>query len=92
MIPALAAAGRNIRSAVAGTNEIRCNWGIVIDKVSGKLTVFFEGPFWVGVFERISDGKLSVCKVMFGAEPQRIFMAQGVAEVMECSNMVSKNI
>lgn len=35
-----------------------------------SLTVFFEDPFWVGVFERISDGKLSVCKVTFGAEPK----------------------
>ncbi len=41
-----------------------------MDKVSGKLTVFFEDPFWVGVFERVSDGELSVCKVMFGAEPK----------------------
>ncbi len=41
-----------------------------MDKVSGKLTVFFEKPFWVGVFERVSDGKLSVCKVTFGAEPK----------------------
>lgn len=41
-----------------------------MDKVSGKLTVFFEESFWVGVFERISDGKLSVCKVTFGAEPK----------------------
>lgn len=41
-----------------------------MDKTSGKLTVFFEDPFWVGVFERVSDGKLSVCKVTFGAEPK----------------------
>ena len=41
-----------------------------MDKVSGKLTVFFEEPFWVGVFERVSDGKLSVCKATFGAEPK----------------------
>ncbi|HJB16637.1 MAG TPA: YjdF family protein [Candidatus Blautia excrementipullorum] len=41
-----------------------------MDKVSGRLTVFFEEPFWIGVFERISDGKLSVCKVTFGAEPK----------------------
>ena len=41
-----------------------------MDKVSGKLTVFFEEPFWIGVFERISEGKLSVCKVTFGAEPK----------------------
>ena len=41
-----------------------------MEEQSGKLTVFFEAPFWVGVFERISDGKLSVCKVTFGAEPK----------------------
>lgn len=41
-----------------------------MDKVSGKLTVFFEEPFWVGEFECVSDGKLSVCKVTFGAEPK----------------------
>ena len=34
-------------------------------KVSGKLTVYFEQPFWVGVFERIEDGKLSVAKITF---------------------------
>ena len=41
-----------------------------MDKVSGKLTVFFEEPFWVGIFEHIQDGKLSVAKVTFGAEPK----------------------
>jgi hypothetical protein len=44
--------------------------GILMDKASGKLTVYFEEPFWVGVFERIEDGKLSVAKVTFGAEPK----------------------
>ena len=32
------------------------------------LTVYFDEPFWVGVFERTEDGRLSVCKVTFGAE------------------------
>lgn len=41
-----------------------------MDKVSVKLTVFFEEPFWIGVFERISEGKLSACKMTFGAEPK----------------------
>jgi len=41
-----------------------------MDKVSGKLTVFFEEPFLGGVFERVSDGQLSVCKVTFDAEPK----------------------
>lgn len=36
----------------------------------GKLTVFFEEPFWVGVFERIENGKMSVSKVTFGSEPK----------------------
>ena len=38
--------------------------------VSGKLTVYFEEPFWVGVFERIEDGNVSVAKFTFGAEPK----------------------
>ena len=38
--------------------------------MKASLTVFFEEPFWVGVFERIEDGKLSACKVTFGAEPK----------------------
>ena len=29
-----------------------------------------EGPFWVGVFERIENRKLSVAKVTFGVEPK----------------------
>ena len=41
-----------------------------MDKVSGKLTVYFEEPFWVGIFECIEDDKLSVAKVTFGAEPK----------------------
>ena len=41
-----------------------------MDKVSVKMTVFFEAPFWVGVFERISEKELTVCRVTFGAEPK----------------------
>ncbi len=32
--------------------------------------MYYEDPFWVAVFERISDGKLEACKVTFGAEPK----------------------
>ena len=45
-----------------------------MDKVSGKLTVYFEEPFWVGVFERIESGKLSVAtvsKVHLGAPKEQ---------------------
>ena len=41
-----------------------------MDKVNGKLTVYFEDPFWVGVFERIENGKLTVAKLTFGTEPK----------------------
>ena len=41
-----------------------------MDRGKAGLTVFFEGPFWVGVFERVEDGKLSVCRVVFGSEPR----------------------
>ena len=41
-----------------------------MDKVNGRLTVYFEEPFWVVIFEHIEDGKLSVAKVTFGVEPK----------------------
>ena len=37
--------------------------------VESKLTIYYEEPFWVGVFEDLDGKKLSVCKVVFGAEP-----------------------
>lgn len=41
-----------------------------MDKVNSKLTVYFEDPFWIGVFERVEEGRLAVAKVTFGAEPR----------------------
>ena len=38
--------------------------------MEAKLTVYFEDPFWVGVFERIEGDRLSASKVTFGAEPK----------------------
>ena len=35
-----------------------------------SLTVFFQEPCWIGVFERVENGRLSVCKVTFGTEPK----------------------
>ena len=31
-----------------------------MNETIGALTVYFDSPFWVGVFERIEDGKLSL--------------------------------
>ena len=41
-----------------------------MDRGKAGLTVYFEGPFWVSVFERVEDGRLSVCRVVFGSEPR----------------------
>lgn len=41
-----------------------------MDRASGSLTVYFEDPFWVGVFELVENGKLTASKVTFGAEPK----------------------
>ena len=38
-------------------------------RVSSALTVYYDGQFWVGAFERIEGGGLSACRVVFGAEP-----------------------
>ena len=38
--------------------------------VSSKFTVYFEDPFWVGVYERECRGRYEVCKITFGAEPK----------------------
>lgn len=41
-----------------------------MNEISLKLTVFFEEPFWVGMFELLSKSGLSVCKIIFGAQPK----------------------
>ena len=41
-----------------------------MDETIGKLSVFFDDPFWVGIFEIIENDQLSAAKVTFGAEPK----------------------
>lgn len=41
-----------------------------MDKVSVRMQVFFEDPFWVGLVERITEGRLTASKITFGAEPK----------------------
>jgi len=35
-----------------------------------KLTVFYDGQFWVGVVEEIVNGKLRAGRYLFGSEPK----------------------
>ena len=36
--------------------------------IKSRLTVFFEEPFWVGVFEQETDGVIRAARVVFGAQ------------------------
>ncbi|HYE69146.1 MAG TPA: YjdF family protein [Anaerovoracaceae bacterium] len=39
-------------------------------KVKAQLSVFFEEPFWIGIYERMEANKIEVCKITFGPEPK----------------------
>ena len=41
-----------------------------MEKGYAVLTVLFEDPFWVGLYEREAAGTYQVCKITFGAEPK----------------------
>lgn len=35
-----------------------------------SLTIMFENPFWIGLYERFDNENYEVCKITFGAEPK----------------------
>lgn len=41
-----------------------------MDESRASLTVYFEAPFWVGLYQREGNGQCQVCKITFGAEPK----------------------
>lgn len=41
-----------------------------MDKTITKITVCFENPFWIGIYERESNEGYEVAKVIFGSEPK----------------------
>ena len=41
-----------------------------METVVSKFTVFFEEPFWVGIYEQQWENRYAVCKITFGAEPR----------------------
>ncbi|WP_130811235.1 YjdF family protein [Olsenella sp. Marseille-P4559] len=49
-------------------------------RVSSTLTVYHDGRFWVGMFKRVEGGRLSACRVVFGAEPSAEEIQQLVCE------------
>lgn len=43
-----------------------------MNTIYGKLTIYFDGMYWAGLFEKNQGGKLQVCKVIFGPEPSEM--------------------
>lgn len=35
-----------------------------------RLSILFEPPFWIALYEREAGGNYEVCKITFGAEPK----------------------
>lgn len=40
-----------------------------MDTAASTLTILFQEPFWVGIFERLDGDRYQVCKITFGPEP-----------------------
>lgn len=38
-------------------------------RTEGTLSIMFENPFWIGLFELTDEDGLHMCKVTFWAEP-----------------------
>ena len=41
-----------------------------MEQTTAKLTVFFDPPFWAGLYEREQRGGYEACRILFGAEPK----------------------
>ncbi|MBS1382345.1 MAG: YjdF family protein, partial [Oscillospiraceae bacterium] len=41
-----------------------------MEQTTAKLTVFFDPPFWAGLYEREQRGSYEACRIVFGAEPK----------------------
>ena len=37
---------------------------------TSRLTILFDDPFWIGLYEREDDAGYSVCRIVFGGEPR----------------------
>ena len=41
-----------------------------MEKVKATMTVLFEEPFWIGIYEREDGESYQAAKILFGAEPK----------------------
>jgi len=38
--------------------------------IKSKWTIFFDDPYWVGVYERVDNERFEAARTVFGAEPK----------------------
>lgn len=50
-----------------------------MNEVKVRFRVFFEEPFWVGLFERHYKGKVTVSRFVFGPEPRAWQIAEMIS-------------
>ena len=48
--------------------------------MEGKCTVYFDDPYWVGVFERADEDGYSAARFVFGGEPSEAELFQFVVQ------------
>lgn len=41
-----------------------------MEKVKATMTVLFQEPFWIGIYEREDEESYQAAKILFGAEPK----------------------
>ncbi|WP_283242909.1 YjdF family protein [Yeguia hominis] len=41
-----------------------------MESSSAKITILFEDPLWIGLYERQEGDRYTVCKITFCAEPK----------------------
>lgn len=41
-----------------------------METVVSRLTILFEAPFWIGLYEWEDSGYYQVCRITFGTEPK----------------------
>jgi hypothetical protein len=63
-------------SALLNPRQSAVLFAIWVKMMEGKLTVYFDPPFWVGIFEKIEENQYLVARYVFGAEPTEAQMIQ----------------
>ncbi|WP_232698838.1 YjdF family protein [Brevibacillus daliensis] len=58
-----------------------------------KLTVYYDGQFWVGVVEEVHEGKLRAGRYVFGSEPNDSEILEFIQrQIVDLTNRLSQEI